>query len=372
MSERSKSLDALRGIALLLVFVNHISLPAVRCSWINPGLEFLSRGGWIGVDLFFVLSGFLIANLLFSEYNCHGQIDFPRFFIRRGFKIYPSYYLMIGITLFVLVLFKIPVHFKALTSFLLFLQNYLWIANPFDVYKVWGPTWSLAVEEQFYILLPILLMGLRAFSKRGANPFGKIPAIFSFMAVLCLSLRFIKSITTPYSHEAFLCPFHLRADSLFFGVLMAYYYTYRAEDFKRVCGFVSPAVMGSLGAFFLLPSFIFARDTVRFIYTAGFSLVYLGSGLILAAAITTHYKANRPGDTLSSLGRYSYPIYLWHMPFAELSTYLNGFHHSRILYLITYFIAPMVLGVALSQWVEIPLLRLRDQRFPSRSGVLAK
>lgn len=370
--QRSKNIDVLRGAAILLVFFNHIYFHSARCSWINPIISFLSRGGWVGVDLFFVLSGFLISNLLFDEFNHHGHINFTRFFVRRGFKIYPIYYLMIGMTFFILSLFHISLSAIALWPFLVFLQNYFLVAGPFDVYRVWGPTWSLAVEEQFYVLLPLLLMGLSACSKRGDAPFRKIPFIFLFVAVLCLSLRISKSTTVPFSVAAYLCPFHLRADTLFFGVLIAYYYTYHLENFKRVCRSIRPAVMGGLGIFCLLPAFIFYRDTTRFIYTAGFSLVYLGSGLILIAFVMTRYKTNRFLDALSFIGRYSYPIYLCHMPFATLATHMNGIYHSGALYIMTYFFAPIAVGAMISKWIEIPLLRLRDKIVPSRSRVLRR
>jgi len=78
---RNKRLDILRCIAVLLVLLDH--------SGIHP---FLTQTGWTGVDLFFVLSGFLISGLLFAEYKKRGAIDFKRFLIRRGLKIYPAFY----------------------------------------------------------------------------------------------------------------------------------------------------------------------------------------------------------------------------------------------------------------------------------------
>jgi peptidoglycan/LPS O-acetylase OafA/YrhL len=78
---RNKRLDILRCVAILLVIFYHGGV-----------VKYLSPSGWMGVDLFFVLSGFLISGLLFSEYRKNGSIQFKRFFVRRGFKIYPAFY----------------------------------------------------------------------------------------------------------------------------------------------------------------------------------------------------------------------------------------------------------------------------------------
>src|SRR6266480_7271983 len=96
--ERFFSLDILRGLAACLVLWRHIPIKPRPSSW--PGdaaVEILNRIGWCGVDLFFVLSGFLISNLLFKEFSQRGRIDLPRFWLRRGFKIWPSYFVCYGL-----------------------------------------------------------------------------------------------------------------------------------------------------------------------------------------------------------------------------------------------------------------------------------
>ena len=133
MSTRNASLDVLRGLAIVLVLGVHYK--HVYNVW--------TKLGGVGVDLFFVLSGFLISGLLFAEFKKTGSIDFKRFFIRRGFKIYPAYYAVI--------LFYAPFAFHRLGwSDFLFLQSYR--------AGILGQAWSLSVEEHFYILLPFLLI----------------------------------------------------------------------------------------------------------------------------------------------------------------------------------------------------------------------
>ncbi|MSP58983.1 MAG: acyltransferase [Myxococcales bacterium] len=121
---RSAAIDALRGVAILLVLGRHIpevlQLPAV----VHTALAEWRRFGWIGVDLFFVLSGFLVSGLLFREHQRHGRLFAGRFLIRRGFKIYPGFYLLLFATWLVLGRW-LPPH--ALLSEGLFVQNY-WLS----------------------------------------------------------------------------------------------------------------------------------------------------------------------------------------------------------------------------------------------------
>lgn len=164
---RNKRLDILRGIAVLWVVLYHGELRNT-----------IFNGGWAGVDLFFVLSGFLISGLLFAEYKKNGSIDFKRFFIRRALKIYPAFYFF----LFVTFIAEAGLHhlrpMGAFLSEILYVQNYA----PY----IWPHTWSLAVEEHFYIALPLFLCCLLYFSHRSDDPFRLIPPVFALVALGCL------------------------------------------------------------------------------------------------------------------------------------------------------------------------------------------
>src|SRR5882762_10148526 len=134
---RLKRLDVLRAFAILLVLGSHKETASI---WMKTG--------WVGVDLFFVLSGFLVSGLLFSEYQKVGKLRIKRFLIRRGLKIYPPFYtLLLATVCLVAVLGNNSIPGKVLLSEGLFVQNY----GP----AFWGHTWSLAVEEHFYLLLAL-------------------------------------------------------------------------------------------------------------------------------------------------------------------------------------------------------------------------
>jgi peptidoglycan/LPS O-acetylase OafA/YrhL len=138
VTSRNQSLDVLRGVAILLVLGGHSNYPYVG---------FWRATGGSGVELFFVLSGFLISGLLFSEYQRTGHIAVTRFWIRRAFKIYPGFYVLLTVTTAVLILAKQPEIMLGRAVFfnIIFLQNYVPSAG------IIPQSWSLAIEEHFYL-----------------------------------------------------------------------------------------------------------------------------------------------------------------------------------------------------------------------------
>ena len=145
---RNKRLDILRCFAVVTVVLHHGAVSS-----------FFTRVGWIGVDLFFVLSGFLISGLLFGEWQRQRSIDFKRFVIRRGLKLYPAFYAYLLLTAATSYFW-----FHSLSTPSRYLHEIFFVQN----YEpgIWDHTWSLAVEEHFYIILPIFLWMLLLFPKQ--------------------------------------------------------------------------------------------------------------------------------------------------------------------------------------------------------------
>src|SRR5689334_22886162 len=162
-------LDGLRGIAILLVLGRHA----------GPGLRPLWEFGWMGVDLFFVLSGFLVSGLLFHEYRRHGRIRPFWFLGRRGFKIYPAFYFLLLVT-WLLGRRFIPGRYFVYEA--LFVQNYFGF--------IWNQTWSLAVEEHFYFGLTLTAWALARFQP-APDPFRGLPQIGAVVLALVLALRLV-------------------------------------------------------------------------------------------------------------------------------------------------------------------------------------
>ena len=186
---RNRSLDVLRAIAVLLVLGRHMPLAtSTGDSWISDAIAVWHRGGWIGVDLFFVVSGFLVSRLLLREYEDRGSLDVGRFLVRRGFKIYPSFYFFFIVTIVRRLLWDEPLMRSGVVGEACFVQNYLG--------TLWGHTWSLAVEEHFYILLPLSLLALLQY-RLASHPFAVLPRIIGVVCVLVLAARIANACIFP-------------------------------------------------------------------------------------------------------------------------------------------------------------------------------
>lgn len=366
--KRSKGIDILRAVAVCLVLGRHMDLPSANNSSVLRSLalwfsETWMRGGWIGVDLFFVLSGFLVSGLLFREHQKFGTISGKDFLVRRGFKIYPAFWVLIGVTS-TWMLIAHDFSAKIILSELLFLQNY----GP----AAWMHTWSLAVEEHFYLLLLLLLVFL---SRRGsANPFRSIPKIFLAVAAASLFLRIITSYAVPYNPKTHLFASHLRMDSLFCGVFISYFYHYHSERFLNVAKHYRVAAL-VVGIAALSPAFIFPLETTRFIYSWGLTLFYIGSGLILIASLTFKVPENKIVKCAAYVGSHSYSIYLWHVPLAAWGLHLLarclGQHATWAINSTCYLFGSVFLGIIMALAIEFPLLRVRDHWFPSKARPLS-
>jgi peptidoglycan/LPS O-acetylase OafA/YrhL len=307
---RLASLDVLRCVAVLLVLCRHSDTP-------------LQSGSWIGVDLFFCLSGFLVSGLLFTEYQKRGSVDIKRFLIRRGFKIYPSFWVMLGVTLLVFGFDNA----RNLIGELTFTQNYIG--------RLWNHTWSLAVEEHFYIGLAILVW----YTKR----FDLIPLLFAFVAIACLLQRLWFAET----HGINLFPTNFRIDSLMFGVLISYCWHFKG---MRLAEYRWPLLI--IGTLMLVPLFFFDSANSSLVFVVGLTWIYLAAGMILVAALNFEAKTLTP---LAKIGMYSYSIYLWHM-------FVRQFIDSSPLFIVVSIIVGIVMGVA----IEYPVLKLRDSGTFSR------
>lgn len=307
MKARNQSLDVLRGVAVLGVICCHY-----------PLVPLMERGG-AGVDLFFVLSGFLISGLLFADIKKSGSVSVGRFYIRRGFKIYPSFYVFI----FALALL-IPALRKYMLVESLFLQSYVPIhGNHFS------HLWSLAVEEHFYIALPLLLVALLKFKR-----LHWIPWISLGLAVVCGIMRIgtVNPQTT-----------HLHIDELFAGVSLGYCFAFRPEIFERI----SRVRFLPLAVLLLIP--------------ANLTCNCLAFSALLVWSVPRKFRALSP---LAWVGRYSYSIYLWHLPFVLIFLPMGNRTALKFAELT---LASIAFGFLMAKLVECPALRMREKLFPAAS-----
>jgi len=363
---RLKQLDFLRAIAILLVIGRHWYLPT------TGALSIWAKAGWAGVDLFFVISGFLISGLLFSEYKKEGKISFPRFFVRRGFKIYPAFFVFLLLAPIALTIttgsFGTQVDYKKSTDTAHYYHEYFFLQDYFP--GVFPHTWSLAVEEKFYLLLPLLLILLIAYSKR-KEKLESIPLMFVIIAVGCLAMRYATSWLTNDYH-VYLRPFHLRMDALFFGVLISYLYHFKGEKFEAwIKKYKWPVIIASL--LFISTAFIFDLESL-FMHTSGLTLLYLGFGGILAVMVYSKPITNKWFNGLASIGVYSYSIYLWHITVGMfLQTNLRTYFPMTYgIEFAIYLLMTVAFGILMAKIVEFPMLKLRDWIIPKKEEMFVK
>ncbi|MFQ5766425.1 MAG: acyltransferase family protein [Acidobacteriota bacterium] len=369
MSKRSPELDILRAIAVLLVMGRHLpGLPEDLPQMAQSGFLIWMKCGWIGVDLFFVLSGFLVSGLIFREQLRDKTIHIGNFLVRRGLKIYPAFYVFLAVTVMVdgargLLTWRFPIFIEAV-----FLQNY----GP----ALWNHTWSLAVEEHFYLLLALLLFLLKRIHSEAADPFKWIKPIAIGICLLLLALRIVHAQGFEYSNKESLYPSHLRIDSLLFGVLLSYgYHFHRSGLVRWLKKNVKLTVPVSLAL--VSTSLVFDVEDA-FMHTAGLSCLYVGFGLLMLHFLVgegmfkNHFLSWF--SWLKGMGYYSYSIYLWHMPMERWGlSFFRRLLGTRLTYpleVLLYVVGSLCLGVLMARAVEAPGLRLRDRLFPSRSGSL--
>ena len=349
-SKRSIELDFVRGIAILLVMGYH-SIVISDGFWLYRALEYPGKKfGATGVDLFFVLSGFLVGGLLLEEYQKTGAVRIKRFIFRRGFKIWPLY--------FSYVLFQIVVRRFPYRTFLL--QNLLQIQNYTGT--ALHHTWTLSLEEHFYLLLALAM----AYMTSRRWPAERLLAAFVFVSFAVIASR---TITIYLGHpDAANFYTHNRLDALLFGVILA---TVRIF-FPRAFGLILKQRAYLAGISLLL---------FLYLSTLGTSLMniycdYFGYGafMLLAIGHSGRLKTMLWYRVIARIGIYSYGIYLWHVSVRHPCIWLASHLPRSVQWpsaMALQFITAIGLGWVMTRLIEWPFLRLRDRYYPSSVGAVS-
>jgi peptidoglycan/LPS O-acetylase OafA/YrhL len=311
--EYRKEVDGLRALAVVSVILFHARIPGFT-------------GGYVGVDVFFVISGYLITSLLLGEFQATGKVSYTNFVLRRVRRILPALLLVIVVTSVVSWYFMTPYQLRdysqSLIATLLFGSNILfWFESgyfsPSSELKPLLHTWSLAIEEQFYIFFPALF----AFVIR--VKFESLRYICWLLLLVCLAMSVMNSQEYPEA-AFFLTP--MRAWCILFGVLLA------IELNKRnLPGSRSHAEFLSLIGIALVFVGVFLFDEFT-VYPGSAALVpVVGAVLVLAYAKQETFVGRCLGYApIVWVGLLSYSLYLWHQPVLvfyrmQEMTHLNWF-----------------------------------------------
>jgi peptidoglycan/LPS O-acetylase OafA/YrhL len=343
-SHRIPSLDGIRALSIALVLAWHLSSSG-SARWL--GQLWRIDSGNLGVRMFFVISGFLITSLLLAEHTRTGTVDLRRFYFRRAFRIMPAFYVFLAAMALAAASGLVLVPHGSLLRAATYTANYLGTGWTL------GHTWSLAVEEQFYLLWPclIVLLGLRR-------------AFFGAALVLLLSPMF-RTIADLSGHwpDSPRYSFECVADALATGCLLAYARTW-LWDMPRYRRVLEGRAMEAWPLVILAIAIASAR-WLHFGAAVGITLLNIAIAVWIDWCL--HYPESRVGRMLSArpiafIGVLSYSIYLWQQPF------LREGHALRFPLSI---LCIGVIAVASFFLIERPMLRLRgriERRWTIRAG----
>lgn len=302
---RRPELDGVRGIAVLCVIMAHayVIAPAVIDT---PIVSRLAASGFLGVDTFFVLSGFLITALLLTERERTGSVRLGAFFLRRALRLLPPLYFMLA----AVWVHGLITDFRASTgqftqrtivAALTYTSNFFAKGHPEMVGDL-GHLWSLAIEEQFYLVWPFLLLALLGWT---ATRHSVTPIVLALAAVVVIHRTWV------FDHHGWY-PAYLgtltRSDGLFVGAAAAMLWHGRAFGPKVL------RYAGATGSAVALAGLLVLRGDSALTYRGGLFVFNVAVASILLSLVDSEWMGRRflSWQPLAGLGRVSYGVYLWH------------------------------------------------------------
>ena len=346
------SIDGLRAIAVTAVVLYHLGI-----SWIP--------GGFLGVDLFFVISGYVITRLILDSINQSSALDLRAFYAARLRRIYPGFLFMVICTIIFIGVWA-PEAIKRFLSDLPYALtgsiNWLLVARHQDYFETVGRppllqhTWSLAVELQFYLIWPIILLTvLKYFGKKNIARIALIIAMVSGTTLFFVSLQLDQANAQQISHIYFGTDTH--SLGLFLGSALAVSWipqNLSADIEKRAQDVIDGiGVVGLLG---LISTFLFIEESNASLYRIAFPLAGIFGCLVIISLV---HPASRFAPIISTapfrwVGQRSYGIYIWHWVIFQVtrpSVDLSG--QTWALYLARVLLVLALADISL-RWVEIP------------------
>ncbi len=353
--QRQPGLDLLRAIAILWVMVFH--------SFIVGGLGddwgWLSKYGWMGVDIFFVLSGYLIGGQVLQQLRDHARIDFGDFYLRRALRILPAFWVVLAIYL-VFPSWREVDGMEPWWKFAAFIYN---LDVDYNAHAAFSHAWSLCVEEHFYLVFPLL----------AAWVFRRNSLLLTISLIAFVLLGGIALRSAIWLHENALdtdlnwfiedlyYPTWCRLDGLLVGVALAAMRVFRARWWQRTRGYANVAIMiGVLGV--IASFFLHAQRGGLLANSIGWPVLSLSFGFLVFAAAERDSWIGRwriPGA--GWIAAISYSLYLSHkLVMHAVSVAIDGRTHGVLAFSL-YAVAIIAVGALLHYAVERPGLRLRGR-----------
>lgn len=312
-------LDGLRAIAVIGIIIYHLNK-----QWLS--------GGFLGVDTFFVISGYLITSLLLFEYESTGIINLKQFWLRRIKRLIPAVLVLVVTVTLATLIFKpeqiISIKHDAFAA-IFYVSNWWYIATDVNYFEQFAfmplkHLWSLAIEEQFYIVFPIVLIALLLKIKKYRN------VTLIFWIISLISLLLMVWIPQPHmQHSRVYFGTDTRLQTMLLGVILAFIWPpfKLKQNPNPSLRFIIDSI-GAIGILILLLLFIKVDDNSDWIYNGGF---YLISGITLFVIISVVHPSGYFAKLIGNpffvyIGKRSYSLYLWHFPVISFlhSYYVEG------------------------------------------------
>ncbi|EJO7127847.1 acetyltransferase [Staphylococcus pseudintermedius] len=304
-------LDGVRAVAVIAIIIYHL----------NP--QWLS-GGFLGVDTFFVISGYLITSLLLTEYHNTGKIELMSFWLRRVKRLIPAVlFLVMGVIVLSLIFMPTEIQKVRADSIaaIFYVSNWWYIMQNVDYFEQFAVQplkhlWSLAIEEQFYLVFPIVLLSLLSFIRRLKS----IRIIFLILLVISMIAMMVLYVPNENVARVYFGT-DTRIQTLLMGVLLALVwppFQLKAKVNRQMRTMIDTA--GVVGLAILFICFKFVSETNSILYYGGFFLISTVTLLVIASSVhPSGYFAKFLGNKIFTfIGSRSYSLYLWHYPIIVL------------------------------------------------------
>src|SRR5437870_778830 len=359
--ERQAGLDLLRALAIVVVVIYHAALFGFKL----PGR--VDRFGWVGVDLFFVLSGYLIGGQLLAPLARDRQINLGRFFARRALRIMPAYFVVLAVYFLLPPLREYPEMSQPLWKFLLSAQNIALHGG-----TAFSHAWSLAVEDQFYLCLPFILL----FVNRSHRAAMMIPAVIVLGGILLRAfLAYQNMDENGVAFRGFQAwiyyPTWTRLDPLVFGVALAALEKFRPQWWQRL---ISCAPWLWLPGLMLIAYALYLGEGDYINVAASiwqFPLIALGMAALLVCAISPRLPVRRvaiPGAAfIASIAYSTYLIQKLVIHFVAQLCLSYNITQTSLWALLGVEICVYVAATILFLAIERPFLQLRHRISPRPS-----
>ena len=361
MSKKTKylpSIDSLRAIAVIAVIIYHIDANYLP-------------GGFLGVDLFFVLSGYLISSLIIKEYKSTGTVNLYNFYVRRARRLLPAVYFMITVVLIIITLFNGVLLKKSYLDALfgyIYSSNWWYIFHKLDYFDSFGSQspfkhlWSLAIEEQFYMFFPLifLIFNRKSKSNNGNSKLNKnfIYVVLSLILVSLIAhilLFDINNINRIYFGT------DTRAFSLLVGVVGAILYPMdRLSERTTKKDNMIYSIVSLVSILVLIGIMINTSEYNTWLYRGGFLLVAI-IGLIIIISSGRQYTFMSKLLSFKPfvfIGKISYSLYLWHFPILVVTTPVSEIGNPNLFYVTLRIVLIFLVATGSYMFVETPIRKL--------------